>query len=103
MTTFPLVQSKNFIFSSTVWGAMIGAVTNFGPIIAPLFGFDLAPADIDTVLGPAGTAMTYLGNAVAAFLVIYGRYKAGLAVSPISLWASKPVPVAVTKVRAVLD
>ena len=75
------MYTKWFAKSVTMWGVLIMILTAVVPVMGPVLGFTVVPADI-AQFGKAGTDLiNALGSVIGAGMALYGRWKATVPLS----------------------
>lgn len=70
------MQSKWIGTSLTIWGAIMTALSSFGPVFGPLIGLDIQPSEINQ-LGTTGTQLIQAtGSLIGLVMVVVGRIRA---------------------------
>lgn len=85
------VKTKSFFSSSSIWGLILMAA----PLIGELVGIEVTQEDIQTGTNVVDTAVKSVVGFFGFVLGIYGRWKAGRVVQPISVLPSSTVTVVV--------
>lgn len=91
-----VVAKPKFVLKSmSIWGAIIQVVSMGIAVVKPLaeatgYTVPVEPGDVESIGNAGLAAIGAIGTLAGAFLGIWGRFRAGKTVQPISLTVNAP-------------
>jgi hypothetical protein len=91
MTTKVVVSQPKFVLKSmSIWGAIMQVISMGVAVVGPIadatgYSNPVQPGDIETIGNTGMAVIGGLGTLIGAFFGIWGRFRAGKSVQPVSI------------------